>query len=137
MKSVFADSLYWIAMARPNDQHKLAATAARRAVGDVVLVTTDEVLTEFLAALSKSGPQLRDAATKMVRAVLRNPNVKVIPQTRDGFLKGLDRFEQRLDKQYSLIDCVSMVVMESEGIQSVLTNDHHFEQEGFTILIRE
>lgn len=29
-----------------------------------------------------------------------------------------------------------MNVMESEGVTDVLTNDRHFEQEGFTILMR-
>ena len=51
-------------------------------------------------------------------------------------LAGLARYERRLDKGYSLQDCVSMNVMEAEGITGVLTSDHHFEQEGFTILMR-
>ena len=41
-----------------------------------------------------------------------------------------------MDKGYSLQDCVSMNVMESEGINHVLTNDRHFEQEGFVVLMR-
>jgi predicted nucleic acid-binding protein len=48
----------------------------------------------------------------------------------------LDRYERRPDKSYSLTDCISMVVMEEEGINEVLSNDHHFEQEGFTILFK-
>ncbi len=135
MKSVFADAQYWIAIVRPNDQWKKSATIAKDALGDVILVTTDEVLTEFLAALSKI-PALRKAAVQAVRSILKNPNVRVVPQKREGFLRGLVRFENRDDKQYSLTDCISMNVMESEGIDEVLTNDHHFEQEGFTVLIR-
>ena len=57
-------------------------------------------------------------------------------QSRDTFLAGLARYERRLDKGYSLQDCVSMNVMEAEGITGVLISDHHFEQEGFTILTR-
>lgn len=134
MKSVFADAQYWIAIVRPNDQWKKSATSARKALGDVILVTTDEVLTEFLAALSKI-PALRKAI-QVVRGILKNPNVRVVPQTRAGFLRGLDRFENRDDKQYSLTDCISMNVMESAEVKEVLTNDRHFEQEGFTVLIR-
>ena len=91
MKAVFVDSLYWIAIVKPNDSWAKAAQSARQALGKAILVTSDEVLTEFLAALSHSGPSLRQHAVKMVRAIMQNPNVHVIPQTRDGFLSGLQR----------------------------------------------
>lgn len=136
MKSVFADTLYWVAIAKPGDQWAEPAKRAKATLGAVRLVTTDEVLAEFLAALSAGGPDLRRAAVEMVRAVYRNPNVKVIPQTRDSFLKALTRYEARLDKEYSLTDCSSMDAMDAEGIREVLTNDRHFEQEGYVTLIR-
>ena len=52
MKTVFADTVYWIAVARPNDQFARTAKRVRASLDDVHLVTTHEVLTEFLAALS-------------------------------------------------------------------------------------
>jgi predicted nucleic acid-binding protein len=134
MKTIFADSHYWIAIARPDDPWARTAKSARAALGEVFLVTTDEVLTEFLAALSR-GEHMRKQAGKMVRTILENPNVKVIPQTRDSFLKGLTLYENRSDKEYSLTDCISMNVMKTESLVEVLTNDHHFEQEGFSVLI--
>jgi len=136
MKSVFADSHYWIAAVRPRDPWAEAAKRAREKLGKALLVTTDEVLVEFLAALSRGGPALRKAAVKMVRAILANPNVTVVPQARDGFLKGLSLYESREDKEYNLTDCISMNVMKCQSISEVLTNDHHFEQEGFVVLIR-
>lgn len=137
MKSVFADTLYWVAIARPGDPWADPAKKARSTLGAIRLVTTDEVLTEVLAALSTGGPDLRRAAVEMVREIHRNPNVKVVPQTRDSFLKALTRYEERLDKEYSLIDCSSMNVMDAEGVREILTNDHHFEQEGYVILVRK
>jgi len=137
MKTVFVDSLYWTAIVKPDDPWGQPAKAARRALGEALLVTTDEVLTEFLAALSRGGPRLRQAAVKMVRAILSNPNVRVVPQARDGFLAGLARYESRHDKEYSLTDCISMNVMDSNGIREVLTNDRHFAQEGFIVLIKK
>lgn len=137
MKTIFADTLYWTAIVRPNDPWREFAESAKQALGEVILVTTDEVLTEFLAALSRGGPRVREAAVRMVRAILANPNVKVVPQGRDGFLAGLQRYEDRQDKHYTLTDCISMNVMEKRGISDVLTNDHHFEQEGFAVLIRK
>ena len=47
MKTVFADSAYWIALIRPDDQHQRTALDARRALGQAHLVTTEEVLVEF------------------------------------------------------------------------------------------
>jgi uncharacterized protein len=43
-------------------------------------------------------------------------------------------YKDRPDKEYSLTDCISMQVMRREGLTEVLTNDHHFTQEGFRIL---
>ena len=51
------------------------------------------------------------------------------------FHLGLERFEDRQDRGYSLTDCMSMVLMETEEIQEVLTSDKHFRQAGFTILM--
>ena len=48
-------------------------------------------------------------------------------------MKGLDFYASRADKAYSLVDCISMDTMRQMGLTEVLTNDHHFTQEGFTI----
>lgn len=137
MKMVFADTLYWVAIVRPNDQWGESSKKATASLGNVLLLTTDEVLTEFLTALSKGGENLRRQAARMVRAILANPNVKVLPQSRDSFLRGVDLYEQRLDKEYSLTDCISMNAMKSESVAEFLTNDPHFRQEGFEVLITE
>jgi predicted nucleic acid-binding protein len=54
-----------------------------------------------------------------------------------SFLSGLQLYGTRLDKGYSLTDCISMQTLWSIGITDVLTNDVHFEQEGFRALFRE
>jgi predicted nucleic acid-binding protein len=58
----------------------------------------------------------------------------VLPQTRADFDAALALYEARPDKAYSLTDCRSMVALHALGVAEVLTNDHHFTQEGFTIL---
>lgn len=135
MNLIFVDTVYWVATGRPGDQWAEAARRARASLGAVRLVTTDEVLSEFLAALSAGGAAVRRAAVEMVRAIHNDPNVRVIPQTRETFLKALERYERRLDKEYSLTDCSSMNAMDSEQIAQVLTHDHHFGQEGYMVLI--
>ena len=136
MNVVFADTLYWVAIIRPNDPYSEPAKAAREKLGNIRILTTDEVLGEFLTVLGKS-IGLRQPAAKMVRAILDDPNVTVFPQSRDTFLKGLKLYANRLDKEYSLTDCVSMNVMKLKDVSEVLSNDHHFGQEGFQILINK
>ena len=136
MKSVFADTHYWIAISRPHDSWQSAAKLVRGQLGEVALVTTDEVLVVFLSALAKRSPQMRSTAVSMARAILDDLAVRVIPQSRESFLAGLTLFENRPDKGYSLTDCISMNVMKTEGITETLTNGNHFVQEGFQVLIR-
>ena len=80
---------------------------------------------------------MRQQAAGIAREIIANSNVRVIPQSRDSFLGGLKFYEQRRDKEYSLTDCVSMNTMRAESLSEALTNDHHFEQEGFTILMKK
>ena len=100
------------------------------------MVTTDEVLTELLDGLAQRGPNLREAAVLAVSTILADRRVTVHRQSRESFLAGLRFYGQRLDKGYSLVDCVSMTTMRRHGIAEILTNDHHFVQEGFTALLR-
>ncbi len=137
MRKVFADTLYWIAIVKPRDPYEPAAKEARRTIGPCIIVTTDEVLCEFVTAFREDGPTLRKKAAQIARKLIENPNVKVVMQSRDSFLRALQRFYERPDKQYSLTDCSSMNAMDAEGIREVRTNDHHFEQEGYNVLIRK
>ena len=50
---------------------------------------------------------------------------------------GLALYAARPDKGYSLTDCISMATMRKKGLTEVLTNDRHFEQEGFRALFRD
>ena len=135
MNLVFADTLYWIASVKPNDPYHNKVKEIKSNLGDVKLVTSDEVLSEFLTALSRGGEKIREIAFKMVYEILNNKNVEVVPQSRDSFISGLELYKKRLDKSYSLIDCISMQIMHRNSISNILTNDSHFSQEGFIILI--
>jgi predicted nucleic acid-binding protein len=136
MRKVFVDTVYWLATVKPGDSYEVAAKEARQVVGPCIMVTTDEVLCEFVTAFRKAGPMFRKKAAETVRKIFDNPNVKVVVQSRESFLRALERFSNRPDKEYSLTDCSSMNVMDMEGITDVLTHDHHFQQEGYNVLIR-
>jgi predicted nucleic acid-binding protein len=132
--AVFADTFYWLALARPRDSWHAAARVWAVANPLTALVTTDEVLTEFLNALAATGPVGRAYAAATVHDIRNDPQTVVLPQTRTDFDAALALFEARSDKAYSLTDCRSMLAMRGLGLTEVLTNDHHFTQEGFTIL---
>ena len=52
------------------------------------------------------------------------------------FDNSLALFGNRDDKEWSLTDCMSFVVMETRGITDALTPDEHFNQAGFQALMR-
>jgi predicted nucleic acid-binding protein len=132
--TVFADTFYWLALAWPRDPWHAAVQQWTLTRAQTRIVTTDDVFAEFLNAMSRSGVHGRAHAAATVHDARRNRMVQVVPQTRAGFDSALSLYESRLDKEYSLTDCRSMVVMSSLGLSEVLTNDHHFIQEGFTVL---
>src|SRR3954447_3230022 len=134
LPTVFADTFYWIATARPRDPWHAAVLSWAASHRGTRIVTTDEVLTEYLNGLSKAGTFARQYATATVRRIRTNPNATVLPQTRADFDAALSLYESRLDKEYSLTDCRSMVAMKSLVLSEVLSNDHHFAQEGFRVL---
>ena len=75
---------------------------------DASLVTTEEVLGEFLTAVSAHGDRIRRLACRLVREILNDTGIEVVAQSHESFLAGLALYERRPDKQYSLADCISM-----------------------------
>lgn len=137
MTSVFADTFYWAALTSTEDIDHQRAMEFSRSMKPGRIVTTDEVLTEYLAFFSGAKPSVRLQAGDNVEVLIRSSAVVVIPQSRESFLAGLELYRVRPDKGYSLTDCISMQTMRREGITQVLTNDSHFVQEGFLALFRQ
>jgi predicted nucleic acid-binding protein len=136
MSAVFADSAYWIALLHRRDRWHEQALAVSRTLTSPRIVTTEWILAEFLAFFSAAGEATRRRAAERTRSILADPSVQVLGPERALFEDGLVLYERRPDKGYSLTDCISMHVMQREGLTDVLTNDHHFAQEGFRILFR-
>ncbi len=136
MNAVFADTFYWIALADAADISHRRAIEFASALVDVPVVTTDEVLVEYLSFFATAHPRIRLKIVATARRILRHPAIYVVPQSRDSLLAGMALYEARPDKGYSLTDSISMQTMRREGMTQVLTNDRHFEQEGFRALFR-
>lgn len=135
MRSIFVDTFFWIAYINPRDQWHLKAKEVRRALGTVRLITTEAVLIEVLNYFCSYGSAMRHTVARIVREILEDPDVETISQSHESFLAGLALYEARLDKEYSLTDCISMCVMRERSVTEVLTHDTHFAQEGFMLLL--
>ena len=127
----FADSFFYMAILNPRDQcHERVIAKAK--LLDGFIVTTDAILLEIADAFCS--PSDRERIGYFVRQLWTSSEIKVVELSRDLLQKGLSFFESRSDKEWTLTDCISFVVMEEEGIKEALTGDHHFEQAGFSIL---
>jgi predicted nucleic acid-binding protein len=135
VSEIFADSFYWIALANPADSWHQTATTFSQTTPGARLVTTDEVLSEFLNYFSAAGERKRGVVARMFEEAMSHQHIVVLPQTRESLLRGFDLYKTRNDKAYSLTDCISMTTMRERNITEVLTHDHHFAQEGFTLLL--
>lgn len=128
---IFADAFYFIALLSDADEHHGDAVALSAKAA--ILVTTDYVLLEVADALACT--RQRTDVEGFIQFVWSSSQIDVVPGDRDLLEAGLDLFANRRDKQWSLTDCISFVVMKSRDIKDALTHDHHFKQAGFRILL--
>lgn len=133
-RMLFADSFYWIALIYPRDSYHAQVISVSSTLAAAKLLTTDEVFAEVLTHFAGLGAYWRKKVAATVHDARGDSEIVVLPQTRADFDAALELYEARQDKEYSLTDCRSMVAMKSLGLTEVLTNDHHFAQEGFQIL---
>ncbi len=133
MSRVFADTFYFLALLNPKDAaHVRVVEAARSLQGE--LLTTAWVLTEFADAMSSPENRLEFVAT--LDDLRHSPQVRIVPPNVEHFDAGIELYRHRQDKDWSLTDCISFVVMREEGITDALTGDKHFEQAGFKALLK-
>jgi len=132
MSPVFADTSFYAAIVNRRDQlHTRAKEAAARLTGPVV--TTEFVLIET-ANFCLEGPR-RAVFLRLVANLRASPTVEIIPASAHDFQRGLDLFAARLDKDWSLTDCISFSVMRERGLTQALTGDRNFEQAGLIALL--
>lgn len=136
MRTLFADSGYWIAILHPGDQLHNRAMAVTASLGPVVIVTTHMALVEVLNHLAGRGGRHRSVAAQMIRELEARPDVEIISQTDTQFRTAVERYAARPDQTWSLTDCASFLIMEERNITEALAYDRDFEQAGFIALLR-
>jgi len=134
MKTVFADTFYFLALLNPSDQAHSKAVAFTSS-NTVRMLTTEWVLTELADGLARS----RRGRTEFLGTLAdlqADADVTIIPCGHALMAEGIQLYAQRPDKEWSLADCITFVVMTKHGLTEALTGDHHFEQAGFVALLK-
>jgi hypothetical protein len=72
----------------------------------------------------------------LVQRLRADANSTIVEANRAIFDAGFDLYSQRPDKDWSLTDCISFVVMNRLRLTEALTADRHFEQAGFKVLLK-
>ena len=97
------------------------------------IVTTEAVLFEWLNAMSDVSTR-RIAAESCLRA-RGDARIEVAPFQAELVDPAIELYRDRPDKNWSLTDCLSFVVMERRGLNQALTTDRDFEQAGLQALM--
>jgi len=134
VQNVFADTAFWIGLVVKQDQHhEQAQKWSLRITGRIT--TTEAVLLETANALSR--PAWRNHAVALIDHLRQREDVEVIKFSSTLWQRGWDLYRQRPDKDWSLTDCLSFVVMQDAGLMSALTTDDDYRQAGFRALLLE
>jgi predicted nucleic acid-binding protein len=130
---VFADTQYYLALLNPRDAwHARAVLLSIECSRPIIL--TDYIVLELGNSLLRAKD--RELFVQLVGHLQGDATVTIVEGTRSLQNAGLQLFAERPDKEWSLTDCISFVVMKENGLTDVLTADRHFEQAGFTILLK-
>ena len=131
----FLDTGYLIALFSGRDAyHTQALLLQAQAVRERRrLITTEAVVFEVGAAFSRVA--MRSVGAALIRTLLHDPNIEVVPVSKAQRDEAIALFSQHADKDWSLCDCLSFIVMQERGMDQALAADHHFAQAGFVALL--
>lgn len=136
MKTVFADTGYWIALLDPQDTLNAKAVQCSMSLTHATICTSEMVLTELLNHFAKRGKFFRQAVINFISSLQKNPAILISPQTSELYQQALLLYAQRVDQAWSHTDCASFCIMRERSITEALAYDKHFEQAGFIALLR-
>ncbi len=132
MNRVFIDTVFVVALINQKDQYHYQALELSRKYENVPLLITEAILLEIGNALAKD---FKQEAIETIKAFRTSNEVLIVELNAQLFNRGFELYEKYQDKAWSLVDCISFVVMNDHKITDVLTTDDHFKQAGFNILM--
>jgi predicted nucleic acid-binding protein len=131
MMPVFADTFYFIALLSSDEKAHARAVEYSGLVDRIV--TTEWILIELADGLCNTAN--RDRYRVIRTGLFANPLAEVVPLDMNLHERAIALYVQMADKEWSLTDCVSFLVMRDRGLTEALTADRHFEQAGFVALL--
>lgn len=132
--ATFIDTVHLLALLNPRDRwHDRALAVSQSVTGP--FVTTLAVLTEVADALAQR--QHRRWAMEAIDDIRNDEKIACVTVTSQVFAEALRLYGGRPDRDWSLTDCVSFVVMREQRMTDALTADVHFTQAGFRALLLE
>lgn len=138
MPAIFVDTAGWGHLVDPTQEfHGQAAGLYREArrLGSR-FVTTNYILAELVALLTSPVRVPRAKIIGFISGLKSSPYVDIIHIDAMLDSQAWQLLVERPDKDWSLVDCASFVVMRQAGLVEALTTDHHFEQAGFVRLLK-
>ena len=138
LTTYFVDTSFWIALLEASDAlHPRAVAWHAHVVKEgVAIVTTEAVLWETLTYFAP--PPSRKRAMLLYRAAHGSSGIEIVDFAGGWRDAAVLLYENRRDKAWSIVDCLSFEVMGSRGMVAALTADRHFEQARFeALLLRE
>jgi predicted nucleic acid-binding protein len=133
MSVVFADAFYFVARLNRRDQHHERVLQFSRDFR-ARLLTSDWILMEVADALAES--ECRGRVREFILHLRRTAACEIVSASRELLDRALDLYHQHADKEWTLTDCVSFVIMRERNVTDALTGDKHFEQAGFIALLK-
>jgi len=131
--AVFADTFHFLALLNSSDAAHVRAIEASCVAGRE-FVTTEFVRLELADALAH--PRDRVEFFVVRDAIINDASFHIVPASTELLARGIQFYRERPDKEWSLTDCISFVVMAEKGLSEALTGDRHFEQAGFKPLLK-
>ncbi len=138
MTKIFADTAGWGHLLDSAQPYHTQATTFYRSARQQGrrLVTTNYVIAELAALLHSPLRIPRPMIVNLITHLKTSLWIDVLHVSSEMDDQAWRLFSQRLDKNWSLVDCSSFIIMRQHGIQEALTTDHHFEQAGFSCLLK-
>lgn len=99
-----------------------------------LLVTTNYVISELVALLASRSRIPRLEIVLFVDTLKATPYIEIIHIDISLDNEAWKLLKRRMDKEWSLVDASSFVIVARYGMTEALTTDHHFTQAGFVRL---
>ena len=132
MNKVFLDTSYILALELANDRNHIKTKKHWQQLGKNLpqIVTTTYIFDEIVTYFNSRNHHAKEVLVG--NSLLQSAFMEIIYVDRQLFDAGWQYFQKYQDKQYSLTDCISFIVMNRENITLAFSLDKHFSQAGFT-----